>query len=336
MNDPYKTLNVKKDASADEIKKAYRKLALVYHPDKNPDNPESEDKFKEVSVAYDLLSDAEKRQQYDLYGEAGPQQQQRHPGHGFGGFDINIEDFIGGMRGNVRGSDIRKQIRIEFMEAAHGCVKKISIDYPYECNTCRGNGSKDGKSIQSCETCGGIGKVGYNQGFMQILRTCPGCSGHGHVVLEKCTDCQGRRTKTRNEILKVTVPAGIDDGMTMRLSEKGMSSSYGAQSGDLYLTILINQHKEFIRKGVHVYSEKTISYVDAILGIKIPVETIHGQVNIKVPAGTQPESVLKIKHKGIASRGDKGNHLVYIKVSLPKKPSKQEKELLEKLKSIKS
>ncbi|KKN37887.1 hypothetical protein LCGC14_0758960 [marine sediment metagenome] len=334
MKDPYKTLGVKKDADAGEIKKAYRDLAKQTHPDKNPDDPKSEDKFKEVSAAYELLNDAEKRQQYDLYGEGGPQSQYQ-PGSGFpGGYDPFAN--MGGFgRRSVRGSDAHKSIRISFMDAAHGCVKKISIDYPYECNTCKGNGSKDGTKIRPCNMCGGAGKVGYNQGFMQILQTCHECQGQGHIVIEKCTDCFGHGIKTRNEILKVTVPAGLDDGMTMRLTGKGMPSPYGAESGDMYLTVLIASHPKFKRNGIHVYSEKTIGYIDAILGVKIPVETIHGQVKLKIPAGTQPETILKIKHKGVSGRVDNGNHMVCIKVSLPKEISEKEKDILEKLRSIK-
>lgn len=332
MKDPYKTLGVKKDAAAGEIKSAYRKLAIEFHPDKNPDDSNAEEKFKEISSAYDVLSNEEKRKQYDLYGEIGSRQQDSgFPG--FGGF--NMSDIFGGQR-STRGSDARKSIKIGFMEAAHGCVKKISIDYPYKCNACKGNGSKDGTSIKSCETCGGVGKVGYSQGFMQILRTCHGCHGQGSTILEKCTDCHGHKTKTKSETLKITIPAGLNNGMTMRLSGKGMPSPYGTENGDLYLTVIVTPHPRFKRDGIHVYSEENIQYVDAILGTKIQTKTIHGNVKLKIPAGTQPGSVLKIKHKGVNAANGKGDHMVSVKVSLPKELSKQEKELLEKLKGIKT
>jgi molecular chaperone DnaJ len=334
MKNPYKTLGVKKDADAKEIKKAYHKLALKYHPDKNPDDPQSEDKFKDISTAYDILSDTKKRQQYDLYGDVSS----RQPDPGFNPFEHVMRQAgfgFGGRRG-TRGSDIRRSIKIEFMEAAKGCVKKLSVDYPYECSTCKGNGSKDGTSIKPCDVCEGVGKVGYSQGFMQILSTCPGCQGDGNIVIEKCTNCHGRGTKNKTEVLKVTIPVGLDNGMAIRLSGKGMPSPYGAESGDLYLSVLVSQHPEFKRDGIHIYSEKTIGYIDAILGVKIPVNTIHGQVSLKVPPGTQPGNIFKIKHKGIIGKKDKGNHMVGIKVSLPEEISEQERDLLEKLKNIKT
>lgn len=340
MKDPYKTLGVKRDADAGAIKKTYRKLALQYHPDKNPDNPEAEEKFKEINAAYEVLSDSEKRQKYDTYGDINP----RDPTLGNDPFS-NIRNsmhnsgfwnmYNGGAR-SVRGDDIQQAIRIDFIDAAKGVVKKLSIDYPYSCTSCKGNGSKDGTSLETCETCKGAGKIGQNRGMMQILYSCPACQGEGSTIIEKCTDCAGNKTKIKNEILKITIPAGINDGTIMRLQGKGMPSHYGASPGDLFLSISISSHPVFNRDGMTIFSEKTIGYIDAILGIKIPVETIHGKVKLKIPAGTQPNSMLKISGKGVIKGKIKGDHLVGIKVIIPDKISPQEKELLSQLKNIKT
>ena len=333
MKNPYDVLGVKKDASTEEIKKVYRQLALKYHPDKNPDNSDAESKFKDISAAYEILSDPEKRQQYDLHGDVSshppgvdPFEHMRNAGFGFG-----FDEFFGGRRRRVRGSDVRKRINISFMEAAKGCVKKMGIEYPQECTSCKGNGSENGTNIEACSHCNGAGKVGYNQGFMQILQTCPVCQGKGNKVTKTCSQCSGKGAKFRNEVLKVTIPAGLDDGSTIRLTGKGMPSPYGAESGDLYLSIVITPHVKFKRDGLNVYSEESINYIDAILGTKIPVNTIHGQVKLTIPAGTQPNTVLKIKEKGVLRDSAKGDHLVGIKVSLPTKLSDEEKELLSKL-----
>lgn len=343
MKDPYAALGVEKDASASDIKKAYHKLALKYHPDKNPDDPSAEEKFKEISAAYDVLSDSQKRQQYDTYGEVGDQPKIdpfefiRRAG-GFS--NLNFEDIFGGRRGrasSTRGDSVRRTIRIGFMDAAKGCDKKLSVEYPETCNKCRGNGSKDGTSIERCETCQATGKVGQNHGVMQVLHRCPVCKGKGYNIVEECEECAGLGTKNRTETLKVKIPAGINDGTTMRLNGKGMSSACGGPNGDLYLSISIEQHPKFKRQGTTIFSEETIDYLQAILGDKIDVDTIHGQVKLKVPAHTQPDSILKIAGKGICQdKNHKGDHLVILKVILPKKISPQEKELLKKLRNIKS
>lgn len=338
MKNPYDTLGVKKDASTEEIKKAYRNLALKYHPDKNPDNPDAENRFKEISAAYDILGDANKRQQYDQYGDVNVRHGDIDPfehlrNAGFPGFG----DIFGQhRRQRTKGHDVRQSITIDFMESVKGCDKKISIDYPQACSSCKGNGSENGNSLETCKQCGGMGKIGYNQGFMQILRTCNKCSGKGTIIIKKCKDCSGTGNKFKNEVLKVTIPAGLDDGTIIRLAGKGMPSQYGYDNGDLYLSVLVAPHNKFKRSGNNIVSAETVNYLDAILGTKINIDTIHGNIKLTVPPGTQPNSVLKVKNKGIARDAHHiGDHLVEIKVSIPKKLSDKEKEVLNSLREDK-
>ena len=338
MKDPYKVLGLGKDASEGDIKKQYRKLALQYHPDKNPDDPSAEAQFKEVSAAYEVLSDPEKRKMYDTYGDVNPRAQGPGPSGfdpfgGRGGFDFG--DFFGNRRRRTRGDDVKKGIVLDFMEAVHGCTKKLGIDYPYACSPCKGNGSKDGTNLKECETCGGMGKVGYNQGFMQILQTCPSCQGRGKDIIEKCPECNGRGQKTKTDTVKVTIPPGIDHSSVLRLGGKGMPSAYGDAPGDLYLEVHVKPHSKFRREGFNILSEETISYLDAILGTKLIISTIHNKVDLKIPAGTQPGTTLKVAGKGVIREARKGDHLVKVNVSLPKNVSPEEQELLEKLKGLK-
>lgn len=329
MNNPYETLGVEKNATLEEIKKVYRKLAHQYHPDKNPNNPEAEEKFKGISAAYEILSDQEKRDQYDRYGDIENRARPNYSPFDFGGFDFS--DFFGRSRrsNRLKGDDIKKPIVISFMEAVAGCSRKISIDYPIACTSCKGNGSKDGKSLSKCERCHGFGKVAYNQGMMQILQTCPDCLGKGNTISEKCPDCLGAGNKINKETIKVSIPAGIDSGMSIRLSGKGMPSLHGMEPGDLYLLVSVSSHPRFSRNNYNIITAENINYIDAILGTKLPVETIHGKIMVTVPPGTQPGDILKISNKGVLFKGD---HLIQVIVRIPKKISDNEKEILEKLK----
>jgi len=339
MKDPYKILGIKRDADSKSIKKTYHKLALKFHPDKNPDDPKAEEKFKEITSAYEILNDSEKRLQYDTYGDLSSNVFSK----GQDPFEHIINSVrnsgfwnMGSRQRSVRGDNIQQTIDLNFIDAAKGITKKISIDYPHSCDACKGNGSKDGTSLKTCEMCNGSGKIGQNRGMMQILHSCPTCKGTGSIITEGCTNCNGRGIKTKNEILKVTIPAGINEGTTMRLAGKGMPSQYGAENGDLFLSIVIADHPIFKRDGVTVYSKITINYLDAILGAQIPIETIHGGVKLKIPSGTQPNSVLKVAGKGVVRGTIKGDHLVGIKIEIPNKISSREKDLLNELKDIKA
>lgn len=332
MNDLYNVLGVKKDASEQEIKKAYRQLAHKYHPDKNPGDAAAEEKFKEISAAYEVLGDQAKRQQYDQFGSVGHQQPHQNVNYSdiFDHIDIGDIFGFGGRRRTTRGQDLKHHLNLSFMEAALGCSKSIEIDYPFDCKTCKGNGSKDGNNMRICPVCNGAGKVGRRQGMMQVLTTCAACRGQGEQITIICDDCKGKGQQSKKEVLKVSIPAGVDDSTTMRLSGKGLASDIGGPPGDLYLNLRVAPHNRFKRVGDTVVTDEKVSYLDAILGTKVNVETIHGNVSIKVPAGTQPDSKFRIPKKGING----GDHIASIVVTIPKELSAEEKELLTKLKNL--
>ena len=244
-------------------------------------------------------------------------------------------DFFGKQNArDLRGADLRHSIKISFIDAAKGTSKKLSIDYPKQCSKCNGNGSKDGTSIEKCNICNGAGKIGQNHGMIQILTTCHSCSGTGSCVKEKCGNCSGKGVIYKTEKLKVTIPAGVDNGMIMKLAGKGMPSQYGAGNGDLLIQIMVEPHSYFYRNGIDIATDVEISYIDAILGTKINVETIYGKVSLKIPPGTQSGNILRIFGKGIKTKSGEGNHLSKINVKIPNKVSSEEKELLKKLKSL--
>lgn len=349
MKDPYEILGISKDANENEIKKAFRQLALKYHPDKNNGSKESEEQFKDINTAYEILSDPEKRKMYDIYGTINPRDVQsqsgpeidpfefirRAGGFGFSPDFFDFENNYGQQKKNIRGQDISKEITINFLEAVLGTTKEVTIEYPYSCVSCHGTGADNGTAIKKCDTCSGQGKIGQRQGFMQILRTCPSCNGRGQIILTRCKECVNGQ-KFRTETIKVHIPIGVEDGNAIRVAGKGMSSQYNGVSGDLYLRIEVMPHEKFKRDRFTIYSEEEINYIDAILGTKIETETIHGPVNLKIPAGIQPGHILKIKSKGVIKNKEmEGDHLVCIKVKLPTKLDKEEKELLEELKTMK-
>ena len=339
MSNLYEALGVEKDATEADIKKAFRELAFKYHPDRNKDAG-AEERFKEVSAAYDILSDKAKRQQYDQYGTTS----QHQPNPGFDPFDLFRQ--AGGFsdwfeysnnygRQSNKGEDVSKVLNIDFLDAALGTSKDVTVEYPYACQTCKGTGAEHGTALKTCDTCNGRGKIGQRQGFMQILSTCPSCRGKGRSILTKCPECvSGHKVKT--ETIKVTIPAGIDDGNALRVAGKGMTSQHNGQSGDLYLRIDINPHPKFKRDRTTIYSEQEIGYLDAILGTKVEVDTIHGPVNVKIPSGIQPGHILKVSGKGIVKDGTKGDHLIGVKVTIPTKLSDEERKLLEQLKGTKN
>jgi molecular chaperone DnaJ len=350
--DFYEALGVTKDASSDQIKAAYRKLAVKYHPDKNKGDKASEDKFKEASEAYHVLSNSERKQNYDNFGHAAFENGGGGRG-GFGNFDFSgsfsdiFEDFFGdfggtgGRRGrknsNLRGSDLRYDLSISLEEAYTGKKQDIKFSTSEKCNTCKGSGSKPGQEVGACSMCGGNGQVRSNQGFFTVQQTCPQCSGNGEEITNPCRDCNGQGKKQTSKRLSVTIPKGVDDGTRIRLAGKGEAGSRGAGSGDLYLFINVYSHDLFKRSDENLFFECPISIADAALGTAIEIPTIDGgKAKIKIPSGTQSGKQFRLKDKGMPYLRGSGNGDLYVKVNteVPVSLNKEQKELLEKFREI--
>jgi len=344
--DYYEVLGIQRSASLDEIKKAYRKLALKYHPDKNPGDADAEEKFKEAAEAYGVLSDDEKRARYDRYGHQGA--------GGFGGFDPNqfadfgdilgdlfgFGDFFGtrGRRGTraARGNDLRYDLTLDFMEAVWG--KEVSLNVPrvVTCQTCSGSGAKPGTQPVTCTGCGGRGQIRYSQGFFAVARTCPQCGGAGKVIKDPCAACNGAGRVREEKKISVKIPAGVDDGSRLRVAGEGESGFNGGPAGDLYVFISVREHATFQRREYDVHSEQTISMTQAALGGEVKTEVIDGFEMLKVPPGTQPNQVFRLRNKGIpfidgAGRGD---HYVHITIRVPSSLSPEQRTLLEQLAAL--
>ncbi|MCB6181961.1 molecular chaperone DnaJ [Leeia sp. TBRC 13508] len=343
--DFYEILGVNRDAGDDEIKKAYRKLAMKYHPDRNPDSKEAEDKFKEAKEAYEILSDAQKRQAYDQYGHAGvdPQAGMGGGGAGFGGFadafgDI-FGDIFGGGRsrnGPYRGSDLRYNMEISLEEAARGCEKQIRIPSMDECDTCHGTGAKPGTQPKTCTTCGGHGQVRMQQGFFSIQQTCPACHGSGKVVSDPCRDCSGVGRVKKHKTLSVKIPAGVDEGDRIRLSGEGEHGQNGGPPGDLYVVIHLKQHTVFQREGNDLHCEMPISFATAALGGEIDIPTLDGKAKIKITAETQSGKIYRLRGKGIKGvrSSSHGDLLCHVVVETPVNLTDRQKELLREFEQI--
>ncbi|MGQ5523341.1 molecular chaperone DnaJ [Chitinimonas sp. PSY-7] len=344
--DFYEILGVNRDANEDEIKKSYRKLAMKYHPDRNPDSKDAEEKFKEAKEAYEILSDAQKRAAYDQYGHAGVDPQ-AGMGGGFGGggfadaFGDIFGDIFGGGRGgsrsNVyRGSDLRYNLEVSLEEAARGTETKIKIPTHEECDTCHGTGAKPGTQAKTCGTCGGHGQVRVQQGFFSLQQTCPTCHGSGKVIPEPCRACHGQGRVKTNKTLNVKIPAGVDEGDRIRLSGEGEPGVNGGPAGDLYVVIHLKQHGVFEREGNDLHCEMPISFAIAALGGEIEIPTLDGAVKLKIPAETQTGAVFRLRGKGIkgvrsAITGDLMCHVV---VETPVKLTDRQKELLREFENI--
>ena len=351
--DYYDGLGGGKSASPDELKSAYRKLAVKYHPDKNPGDKAAEDKFKEASEAYGVLSDKSKKENYDNFGHAAFESGGGRGGFGgFGGFsgadfsDI-FEDFFGDFGGgssrrtsrknNNRGSDLRYDLSISLEEAYSGKKQNIQFSTTEKCNTCKGNGSKPGFNPDRCTYCGGNGKVRTNQGFFTVQQTCPQCAGSGEEITNPCNDCSGQGNKQSSKKISVTIPKGVDDGTRIRLAGKGEAGTRGGTSGDLYLFINVESHQVFRRSDVNLFFEFPISIADAALGSTIEIPTIDGgKAKIKIPEGTQTGKQFRLKGKGMPfmRRGDFGDLYVQVKTEVPISLNKEQKELLEKFRKI--
>ena len=348
--DFYDVLGVGKDASPDQLKSAYRKLAVKYHPDKNPGDKAAEDKFKEASEAYGILSDKEKKQNYDNFGHAAFENGGGRQGGGFGGFsgadfsDI-FEDFFGDFGGgrsrnrkaNNRGSDLRYDLSISLEDAYTGKKQDIKFSTTEKCNTCKGNGSKPGYSPDRCSYCGGNGRVRSNQGFFTVQQTCPQCSGSGEEITNPCNDCNGQGNKQASKKISVTIPQGVDDGTRIRLAGKGEAGTKGGASGDLYLFINVHSHELFKRSDENLFFEFPVSIADAALGSSIEIPTIDGsKAKIKIPAGTQSGKQFRLKEKGMPHMrgGGFGDLYVQVNTEVPVNLNSKQKELLEKFREI--
>ncbi len=348
--DYYEVLGVSRNATEDEIKKAYRKLALELHPDRNPGNKEAEERFKEVTEAYEVLSDKEKRAMYDRFGHAGTSGGPFSGAEGFGGFgfgttfsdvfnDIFTDFFGGGTRSRTRpepGEDLLYRLDITFVEAAKGVEKEIRVNKRIVCETCNGDGIKPGTKPIICGTCKGSGTVRYQQGFFSIGRTCTTCRGTGKIIKEYCVDCGGAGLRNITKNIKINIPAGIDTGNKLRLSGEGNHGLRGGRPGDLYVEVNIIPHEFFKRKGNDIICEVPISIVTAALGGEIEVPTIDGKSKVKVNEGTQNNTVYKIKGKGFPDiySNRKGDQLVYINVEVPTNLNSKQKELLREFERI--
>jgi len=361
--DYYEVLGVAKTASADEIKKAYRKVAMQYHPDRNPGDKAAEEKFKEAAEAYEVLSDADKKAQYDRYGHAGLSGNGRGGFGGAGGAGMNMDDIFsqfgdifgedifgsffgggGGQRGGgrsrsrgIRGSNLRVKLKLTYEEIAKGVTKNIKVKKYIACTTCSGSGAKDKGSVQTCNTCGGSGQVRKVQntflGQMQTVTTCPTCNGEGTTITAKCGTCKGEGRVFGEETVSIDIPAGVQEGMQLSVTGKGNAGERGGSPGDLIILIEEEAHKELQRDGLNVAYDLHISFPDATFGTQVEVPTIDGRAKIKIPPGTQSGKIFRLKGKGFpgVNTYQKGDQLIHVSVWTPQTVSADEKAMLEKL-----
>jgi len=342
--DYYEVLGVQKGANEAELKKAYRNLAKKYHPDVNKDNKDAEAKFKEVSEAYEVLSDADKRGRYDQFGHAGvdPSAAGGYGGGSYGGFgNINVEDifesFFGGFGGSTkrqnraeRGRNIHQTISITFKEAAFGVNKTINITRLEHCETCDGSGAKPGTTPETCQTCHGSGQVRMSMGFMTTARTCDTCGGTGKVIKNPCEKCRGQGLERKSRKIDIKIPAGIDNGQAISIRGQGDHGRRGGGAGDIILTVMVQPHPLFKRRNDDVICEVPITFVEAALGAEIEVPTLDGNVKYNVPEGTQNGAIFRLRDKGITHIGGKGrgDQLVYVQIEVPKNLSNAQKDIL--------
>jgi molecular chaperone DnaJ len=354
--DYYQALGVPKNATKAEIKKAYRKLAQQFHPDTNAGNKEAEDRFKEISAAYDVIGDDEKRKRYDEvremaasgFGAGGGFPGGGFPGGGFpAGARVRFEDLgdLGDLFGDLfggggrargaaqprRGADLETQITVSFDEAMAGTAVPVPLEGPAPCETCGGSGAAPGTSPVTCPRCGGVGEVAVNQGFFQMSQTCPRCHGSGRVVETPCPTCGGSGSQRRTRSFQVKVPAGVQDGARIRLAGRGEPGPAGGRPGDLYVRVRVRPHPFFGRKGSDLTVDLPVTYAEAALGANVEVPTLNGPVKMKVPAGTPNGKTFRLKGKGAPRRGGHGDLFVTTHVEVPQKLSKPEKELLKQL-----
>lgn len=355
--DYYEVLGVDRNADDAALKKEYRVLAKKYHPDMNPGDAEAEKKFKEASEAYAVLSDPEKRRQYDQFGHAAFEGGGAGGAGGFGGFssadfgdifgDI-FGDFFGGGRrsgrannGPMKGANVRKRVRITFEEAIFGCEKELDVILKEPCKTCNGTGAKPGTSPETCSKCGGKGQVVYTQqsffGTVQNVQTCPDCHGSGKIIKEKCSDCGGTGYVSTKKTIKVSIPAGIDNGQSVRIRDKGEPGVNGGPRGDLLVEVTVSRHPIFQRQDVHIFSTAPITFAQAALGGDVRIKTVDGEVIYTVKAGTKTDTKVRLKGKGVPSLRNpqlRGDHYVTLVIQTPEKLSAEAKEALRKFDAL--
>jgi len=344
--DYYQALGLPKNATQAEIKKAYRKLAQQFHPDANPGNERAEERFKEVSAAYEVLGDEAKRKQYDQVRDMAAS------GFGRGGFpgggrvrfeDVgfgDLGDLFGGLFGGrrsqgaarpARGADLETEVTVSFDEAMSGTTVPVRVQGPAPCETCGGSGAEPGTSPVNCPQCGGAGQISVNQGPFQMSQTCPRCHGSGRVVEQACPKCGGTGSRRRTRSFQVRVPAGVRDGATIRLSGRGEPGPAGGASGDLFVKVRVRPHRFFGRKGADLTLDLPLTYTEAALGANVEVPTLNGPVTMKIPPGTPAGKTFRLKGKGAPKRGGNGDLLVTVRVEVPQRLSKRERELLKEL-----
>ena len=359
QKDLYEILGVSRDADADALKKAYRKLAIQFHPDKNPGDSTAEEKFKEAANAYEILSNPEKRARYDRFGHAAFQ------GGGGGGQYQNVDDIFanfsdifgdlfggafggdpfgqarGGRRsrqtGPARGSDLRYRTEIRLEDVVKGAEKEVKFETETNCGECNGSGAKKGSQVSVCATCGGNGQVIARQGFFQVATTCPSCQGAGQTIKDKCPSCVGRGRVKQDRKIRVTIPPGVDTGTQLRVSGEGEGGYRGGPAGDLFVELVVRDHDQFEREGSHLYSQVNVSYLQAILGAEVEFKTIDGKETVRVPAGTQPGAQIRVSGAGVPMlRGKgRGDLILSVAVEMPTKLSKEEEKLLREVAEVK-
>jgi molecular chaperone DnaJ len=348
--DYYEILGVSRTASDQEIKSAYRRLAMRYHPDKNPNDASAEEKFKEAAEAYSILADAEQRRRYDRFGHAGVSSSAGASwgAPGFGGFEDILGDlfgfgdvFGGGRSGSrrstaQRGADLRYDLEITLEDAANGMTAQLRIPRLETCSTCKGSGSAPGTEPETCQTCGGTGQLRYQQGFFSVARTCHACRGTGKIIKTPCSDCRGSGRVEREKQMEVKIPAGVETGSRLRVQGEGEAGTNGGPSGDLYVVILVAEHEHFQRQGSNLYAAVPITFAQAALGAEISVKTLEDEEKIKVPTGTQTGTVFRLKGKGMPALGGRGRGDLFISVTVitPTSLTREQRKLLEQLAMI--
>ncbi|MEH6387467.1 MULTISPECIES: molecular chaperone DnaJ [Pseudomonas] len=345
--DYYEVLGVERGASDAELKKAYRRLAMKFHPDRNPDDQTAEEKFKEANEAYEVLTDANKRAAYDQYGHAGVDPNMGGGPGGFGGGSANFSDIFGDVFGDIfggaaggrgrsnvqRGSDLRYTLELDLEEAVRGTSVTIRVPTLVACETCEGSGAKKGTKPITCTTCGGHGQVRMQQGFFSVQQTCPRCHGTGQMIADPCNDCHGQGRVEEQKTLSVKVPAGVDTGDRIRLGGEGEAGVNGGPAGDLYVVVSVREHKIFQRDGKNLYCEVPINFADAALGGELEVPTLDGRVKLKIPEGAQTGKLFRLRGKGVTPvrGGSAGDLLCRVVVETPVNLTRRQRELFEEL-----